>query len=478
MGSTQWFSRRDFLKTAGAFSIASYAMWMGGCESCQKQIAARPTRRNVANLASNDPIIQAYQAAISAMKALPASNPLSWQYQATIHNNHCPHGNWWFLPWHRVYLLYFERIIRKMSGNNDFALPYWNWTTSPSIPPIFWGNGNPMFDSNRTKGPSDMVPSSAVGSSVITGILGQPDFQLFGSASQVASNFRASSMFGELEGTPHNTVHGWIGGDMGTYMSPLDPVFWCHHNVLDCLWYKWNEMGNGNTSDPNWGNYHFTEFFDENGNAVDVACALTPLYPLFTYQFEPCDQGGGASGMAKALNKDQLEALLKNGSPAKLEVTQQVPLQRELNLAIGKPARSTAKISAQALRDAIEPHSNRVAVLNVNEIVAPETNDYFVRVFAGKPDATPDTPITDPHYAGGFAFFQDAKAMAGMPNMSGHKFGQVVDLTSTLRRLNQNGGLPTDSLDITLVPVAYEGRNAENQRLSIGSLELTIAQVK
>lgn len=32
-----------------------------------------------------------------------------------------------FLPWHRVYLLHWEREIRKLSGDVSFALPYWDW---------------------------------------------------------------------------------------------------------------------------------------------------------------------------------------------------------------------------------------------------------------------------------------------------------------------------------------------------------------
>ena len=91
-------SRREFLKGATAFGALSLGIWMGGCESCQQQIAKRPRRRNIANLAPNDPVIVAYKDAVSAMKALPSNDPRNWTKQAEIHLNHCPHGNWWFLP--------------------------------------------------------------------------------------------------------------------------------------------------------------------------------------------------------------------------------------------------------------------------------------------------------------------------------------------------------------------------------------------
>src|SRR6187200_3016337 len=101
MSYGEW-SRREFLQATG---LASTALFRGGCESCRDQIENRPVRRNIANLAANDPIIQAFKDGVQAMKNLPSNDPRSWTAQANIHFDHCPHGNWWFLPWHRGYLL-------------------------------------------------------------------------------------------------------------------------------------------------------------------------------------------------------------------------------------------------------------------------------------------------------------------------------------------------------------------------------------
>ena len=46
------------------------------------------------------------------MLGLPATDPRNWYRYALIHALDCPHGNWWFLPWHRGYLGWFERICR------------------------------------------------------------------------------------------------------------------------------------------------------------------------------------------------------------------------------------------------------------------------------------------------------------------------------------------------------------------------------
>jgi tyrosinase len=475
MSSFDLYSRREFVKGASAFGALSLAMWMGGCESCQQQIANRPTRKNIANLAANDPIIEAYKNAVTAMKALPSSDPRNWTRQASIHNDHCPHGNWWFLPWHRAYLLYFERICRKLSGYNDFALPYWNWTTSPSVPAVFWGNGNPLFD-NRTIGPTDQADPSWVGSTVIENILSTTNFYVF--ASYSATTQRERTTYGELEATPHNNIHGWIGDDMGAFMSPLDPVFWCHHNILDCLWVEWNiNRNNPNTNDSNWSNLHFTEFVDENAQPVDVMAGITPLMPVFDYQFEPC--GPAHTQHLPLQSKAALEAFLRAGAPVRMDFTQKIEVKRSLVAEVGKPSSSAAKIGIEALQRVVQSEGKTSALLTVDGVEVPEKADFYVRVFAGKPDATAETPISDQHYAGSFGFFQDAHAMAGMAAGAAHsKLGYVVDLTPALQRLNQAGGLPASQLDLTLVPVVYEKRQAPGQRVSIERMELGIANVK
>ena len=139
------------------------------CAGChgEQGVSSNPANPSLAGqdseyfaaMAANDPVIDAYKAAVSAMKALPAGDRRNWERQATIHFDFCPHGNWWFLPWHRVYLFYFERICRKLSGYDEFALPYWNWTTHPSIPAAFWGAGNPLFE------PRTATPAAGRGSS-------------------------------------------------------------------------------------------------------------------------------------------------------------------------------------------------------------------------------------------------------------------------------------------------------------------------
>ncbi len=479
MGEINPFSRRDFLKGAGlgAVGLTGLSLWAGGCESCRKKIESRPTRRNISNLAPADPIIQTYKDAVAAMKALPLGDGRNWTKQAQIHQNHCPHSNWYFLPWHRAYLLYFERICRKLTGNDDFALPYWNWSTSPSIPAPFWGVGNPLFNNTRFATQASVAPAGSVGPPVITNILNQTNFFLF--ASQAAVNQRDFAGYGMLEGTPHNSIHGFVGGDMGAFMSPLDPVFWCHHNMIDCLWVDWNiNRGNANTNDPAWMNFQFTDFVDENNSPVTVNILTTLLYPIFSYQYEAC---GPTPLTAKISDKRQLESWLREGAPARLDFVKRFELRQSVTAELRKPAAGSIKIEPEAFRSVLESGGKDKAVLTVDEVEIPESQDVFVRVFLNKPDASAATSIDDPHYAGSFAFFccpgdsttqgQQGMSMTGRP-----KAGYLVDVTPALRKLNQGGALPAGHLDVTLVPVPYENRPIRTQRVTLGRLEVAVVR--
>ena len=133
-------------------------------------------RRDVANLSSSDPIIVFYEKAIAEMqKGNKLEDPVSWRYQGAIHDypinpndasidtrkpsdggrsadpnaldtdkfpgdqddfwGLCEHDSWFFLPWHRIYIHFFEKIVAKIVANmpggpKDWALPYWNVSTS------------------------------------------------------------------------------------------------------------------------------------------------------------------------------------------------------------------------------------------------------------------------------------------------------------------------------------------------------------
>jgi len=171
-------NRRQFIQASSAIlaiGVADATLLLSGTIP-STAAAASPvnTRRDInANLpGSNDLVL--YTTAVQRMKALDQSNPkspLSWKNQALIHSKYCPHSNWWFLPWHRAYLFYFESICQAVLGDPDFRLPYWNWTRDRSIPAAFWDKKSPLYHSRRDLSPNDEVDGDITGSAVIDRIL-------------------------------------------------------------------------------------------------------------------------------------------------------------------------------------------------------------------------------------------------------------------------------------------------------------------
>lgn len=128
-------SRRDTLKKTGAALIASaLPLSFAAAQTVAAAAPARTYRRYNATGKDGKRMLKSYAKAVRAMLALPPEDPRNWYRHAIIHTLDCPHGNWWFLPWHRGYLGWFEQICRELSKDPHFALPYWDWTAETKIP--------------------------------------------------------------------------------------------------------------------------------------------------------------------------------------------------------------------------------------------------------------------------------------------------------------------------------------------------------
>jgi tyrosinase len=464
--------RRDFLGTMiGGASWALLSACATNQEACRQQIANRPMRRNIATLSANHPIIAAYKSAVTQMKALPSSDRRNWTRQAEIHRDFCPHRNWLFLPWHRAYLLYFERICRKLSGMADFALPYWNWSTSPSIPAPFWGgSSNPLFDGSRGASAASVASAANIGAPVLTSILNETNFLTFGSgAIPGTGSQRAQATSGRLESTPHNYVHGFVGGNMGNYMSPLDPVFWTHHNMIERCWVEWNfDKDRANTSDAAWANREFTEFCDEDGNPVTVSVATTLLFPVFSYRYD--DVGPGSSGADTKALRDASAQKAKSGARVRTDVLRKFAAAERAVPTLERPAAIRIPVDPQVIRAGADGNRTHLVFDGVS---LDHTEDFSVRVFINKPDATIDTPPSDPHFAGAFAFFHHDHAGHGAATGDQAAAGNfLIDATDTIKRLNITGG----ALDVHVVLVPFPGRQPRTRQLTVTTTELRIAK--
>lgn len=471
---TTGHSRRSFLANAAAWTAAAgLGPYLGACEGMCKELKKRPVRRSLATLGANDPIIKSYREAVKKMKALPAGDLRNWNNQAQIHQNFCAHGNWFFLPWHRAYLFYFEQICRKLSNYKNFALPYWDWTVDPKVPAPFWTGD--LLDTTRTVTSTSTANSAFIGRPVIDSILAETDFLVF--ASGVATTQRPATVYGRLEATPHNYIHPWVGGNMGAFMSPLDPVFWTHHNMIECLWVHWNlTLQNANTNDSTWSQYTFNQnFCDEDGNPVDIQVGTTLLFPLLSYQYDGLC-GGGKAGAPAAQADSALKHFLKTGAPPRVEILRRFEVRRAFEISTETPVTTPIPIEPDAIKSVVERPETERLLLTIGELKQPQQNSFFVRVFVNLPEAGPATPIEDPHYAGSFAFFNDPKAMEKHPGGGG---AVIVDVSETVRRLSQAGQLrPGQPVQVRLVAVPIHEGVRTRETFGAGRLELDLARVR
>lgn len=190
-----------------------------------------------------------------------------WEAFALVHQNCCPHGNWFFLPWHRVYLYHFENMIRDVLRDlvapaqaEAWALPFWDWERPGmngklprfAVTPgkgLHWtgpkqakhkANGR-EFGQRNAATTTGGVDQRFIGPQAIATVLASRDLIALGSGRNNAprDNRTNPGTPGSLERMPHNMAHGWMGGDMGAFLSPRDPVFWMHHCNVDRIWAQW-----------------------------------------------------------------------------------------------------------------------------------------------------------------------------------------------------------------------------------------------
>ncbi|HWL37018.1 MAG TPA: tyrosinase family protein [Frankiaceae bacterium] len=297
------------------------------------------TRRNAWELETEDPgnvwdpYTLAYAKAVVEMRSRADDDPTSWTYQAAMHGtyttppagatwNQCQHGSWYFLPWHRMYCYWFERIVRSIviaqGGPDDWSLPYWNYSASTqqaAMPPAFrlptWnpdGQGeqpNPLYTTHRAQkyNDGDPLPPSVVSLEALTATnFSGPPLPGFGSVPTGWSH--EPHVFGRLENIPHNQVHVQIGGNeqdpcVGGWMvdpncAAEDPIFWLHHSNIDRLWSVWNDAGGANPDRVKaWTGYVF-HFWDENGDPQTMTPGDVSSLSQLDYVYEPTAAEEGA----------------------------------------------------------------------------------------------------------------------------------------------------------------------------------------
>ncbi|KAJ3590895.1 hypothetical protein NHX12_008843 [Muraenolepis orangiensis] len=188
-----------------------------------------------------------------------------------------------FLPWHRVFLLLWEHEIRKLTGDFDFTLPYWDWRDAqacdvctdalmggrsafnPSLidpasvictQPEEYNSREALCNAtgegpllrnpgNHDRGRVPRLPTSADVDAVVS---------LTEYETDTLDRFANGSFRNALEGfanpetgmaitgqsTMHNSLHIFMNGSMSSVQgSANDPIFLLHHAFIDSIFERW-----------------------------------------------------------------------------------------------------------------------------------------------------------------------------------------------------------------------------------------------
>jgi tyrosinase len=317
-------ARRKFLGQAAA--IASSPIWYKSIFADAQTTTL--VRYNVLS-PQGQAMIAKYARAVQIMKTKPASDPCSWIFQWYTHaipvskamaiqqtfgSSPSPARTlaeqaWWtcqphqsgqntdnFLPWHRMFVYFFEKMIRATINDPTFTLPYWNYspglpTNSQSgiMPSNFRASSNPAFASLYVQ---NRNPGVNTGSSIDTGNPG-----LLSAAGALAETTYSphspvQGFCSNLNSNLHGNVHGLIGTNSNMGYVPTagqDPIFWMHHCNIDRLWASWNRAGNLNPTNSAFLNQTFTFAGpDCKGISMAVRDVMEISQLKYTYQeFQP-----------------------------------------------------------------------------------------------------------------------------------------------------------------------------------------------
>eukprot|EP00947_MAST-08B_sp_MAST-8B-sp1_P004230 g4230.t1 len=117
----------------------------------------------------------------------------------------------------------------------------------------------------------------------------------------------SSGFRGALQGEPHNNQHNYLGGHMRSMRSPMDPIFYTHHSMVEKTWVRWqdchryDEVSTEEKSDTHYiGNSE-----DKNGkvgedDSIDVPM---PFFLASETPFKPDEKKCSASAMGPAGNE-------------------------------------------------------------------------------------------------------------------------------------------------------------------------------
>jgi tyrosinase len=422
-------------------------------------------RREISGLAATDPIVTGYAQGVKRMRERHPEDPTSWSYQAAIHGslttparnlwNQCQHATWYFLPWHRMYLYYFERIVRaaivEEGGPADWTLPYWNYCLGQQraflpvpfrTPPA--GQQSPLYEHERAPTLNSGEEGMPEYVTEPTTAMDRPHFVGKAQFGGPQTGFQHSGeTFGVVENSPHNAVHVFVKGLMlYPETAAQDPIFWLHHANIDRFWSQWigvARAGHENPTEEAWRNFSFM-FYDEHGQEVSLRCeqVLDTAADLgYTYDTEPAPAPprpqppvptvSGVTAAPREMIGATQEAVTLVGE----QITVSVPIEQ---------------VASDGFGDQVH------AYLNVEEIEGAHNPGVAYAVYADLEGGEPPHPES-PRYLGTLSFFGIERAREPLGDATPHALQASYDITPIARELQAQGKWAGHELPVTFAPL-------------------------
>lgn len=168
-----------------------------------------------------------------------------------------------FFGWHRMYLYYFEHVLRWAANDPALTLPYWDYTdpAQTALPDAFQDQNSPLYEWRRSEALNEGL---ATLNPQITNIDGP-----------LTSDKTFLEYEDHIEKGVHGNVHCSVGQTCPVAVMGLvgvaanDPIFYEHHANIDRMWSCW-QRAHADEPPGDWQNEEFS-LVDENGAIVKRA---------------------------------------------------------------------------------------------------------------------------------------------------------------------------------------------------------------
>lgn len=558
------FTRKNVWANSGDFDDPVLYWYARGVRILRDKPISDPTSWEfLAALHGFDPVIWHVEGFLTLGEKLPP------YWVQSLYWKQCQHGSWYFLPWHRGHLLSFETIVREAIKQEmikdekegikvnyhwtDWALPYWNPADpkdnyhATQIPPAFTneympdGSKNPLYikqrygdlvtlpqkiaqgsGSEEAKQKYDLIKRNVLS---LKQALTQPSFIGTSASSTGFGGLKTSFShdpvgFGQIESSPHNNIHGLVGGrekiKIGKDNKPvkdekgqniverrgglmgdgvtagLDPLFWSHHANIDRLWEVWLK------SDPEHKNPYLQKPLpDTPENAADNQTInlfnrtqgewlegpsergfMVPLTSGQVWEFRPKDVVNTLALKVDyqydlSYQYDDISNPLKD-IPSKPVGKKSELLGSSTTVTGLKEANRTSihiQIEEPATKEGVKYSPEHRFFLHLVNITS-NKDGRIINVFVNLPKGASGYDYPD-LYAGSISFFGVRQASAG----GGLGVTEVFEITEILARLRFDEMEGTKDLKVTFIPLS-EDNPADDMNVELVSLYRETCEVE